>query len=151
MERGDATRSSRWLQGLSPSEQRSLEEVERDRRKKIAATNVATNTAKRRAAEEEKLGTQGETASESLVQNDAHQVSPDDEDVRPEGSYVDDSAPSGSVLSPDGEGESVLEKPVQTTVVDIVKVKPPVGYRVSDFLQTGRRSGSCGEVRIRSR
>ncbi|OWY91209.1 hypothetical protein PHMEG_00040305 [Phytophthora megakarya] len=131
MGRGDATRSSRRVQGLSPPELKSLEEVERDRRKK----NAATNAAKWRATEEEKSMAQDETALESFVRNDAHQVSPDDEGVRPEESHVDDSALFGSVLGPDGEGESVLEEPVQTSVGGVIKVEPPVGDRVSDSLQ----------------
>ncbi|OWZ07868.1 hypothetical protein PHMEG_00019683 [Phytophthora megakarya] len=131
MGRGDATQSSRRVQGLFPPEQKLLEEIERDRRKKNAATNAAT----RRAAEEEMSMAQDETALESFVRKKALQVSSDDEDVRPEESHVDDSALSVSVLGPDGEGESVLEDPVQTSVGGVVKVEPPVGDRVSDSLQ----------------
>ncbi|OWZ12005.1 hypothetical protein PHMEG_00014901 [Phytophthora megakarya] len=131
MGRGEATRSSRRVQGLFLPKQKSIEEVERDHRKK----NAATNAAKRRVAEEEKPTAQDETAPESFVRNDAHQVSPDGEGDRPEESHVDDSALSGSVLSPDGKGESVLEGPVQTSVGGVVKVDPPVGDRVLDSLQ----------------
>ncbi|OWZ15525.1 LOW QUALITY PROTEIN: hypothetical protein PHMEG_00010817 [Phytophthora megakarya] len=126
MGRGDATRSSCRVQGLPPSDQKSLEEVVRDRRKK-------KNAAKRRAAEEEKSTAQDGTASESFVRNDAHQVSPDDEGVRPEESHVDDTVLSGSVLGPDGEVR--LGGARSDLCEGVVKVEPPVGDRFSDSLQ----------------
>jgi hypothetical protein len=62
---GVATRTSRRMQGLPPEEQKSLDEINRERRQATAAKRRAAEEAKAASAQEEK------TDSGSAVQ-DAH-------------------------------------------------------------------------------
>uniref|UniRef100_H3H5U9 Uncharacterized protein n=1 Tax=Phytophthora ramorum TaxID=164328 RepID=H3H5U9_PHYRM len=121
-ERGDASRSSRRVQGLPPEEQATLDEVVRNARK--------ANAAKRKAAQEAKESTaqEGDT-SESAVQ-EAHQANQDgDVEVLSDGE--EDSEWSGSESGSDDENDTSS----QESEGDVVKVEPPAEDRVSDSLQ----------------
>ncbi|KAE9064317.1 hypothetical protein PF010_g28656 [Phytophthora fragariae] len=73
--RGWASRASRRVQGLSPEETKSLDEVKREARK--------ANAAKRKAAEEKKkLAAAEEQTSSGLDVQDAHQVLLDDGETK---------------------------------------------------------------------
>ncbi|KAL4129535.1 CCR4-NOT transcription complex, subunit 3 [Phytophthora ramorum] len=125
-ERGDASRSSRRVQGLPPEEQATLDEVVRNARK--------ANAAKRKAAQEAKESTaQEEDTSGSAVQ-EARQANQDgDVEVLSDGE--EGSEWSGSESGSDDENDSSSQESDEASEGDVVKVEPPAEDRVSDSLQ----------------
>ncbi|OWZ04907.1 hypothetical protein PHMEG_00023111, partial [Phytophthora megakarya] len=114
---GEPVRSSRREQGLLPEEHRTLDEVERDNRKRSAALRKA-------AQEARDASNSGEPEAES-ADSDAHQASSakDSEDGSAEASEADPSKPEVE----ESDEESVVEA--------MVKAEPSAEDRVTDSPQ----------------
>uniref|UniRef100_H3H507 Uncharacterized protein n=1 Tax=Phytophthora ramorum TaxID=164328 RepID=H3H507_PHYRM len=105
-ERGDASRSSRRVQGLPPEEQATLDEVVRNARK--------ANAAKRKTAQEAKESMAQEEATFGSAVQEAHQANQDgDVEVLSDGE--EDSEWSGSESGSDDENGSISQESDETS------------------------------------
>jgi hypothetical protein len=123
------------MQGLPPEEQKSLDEINRERRQATAAKRRAAEEAKAASVQEEK------TDSGSAVQ-DAHQVSSDGRPDAASTPAADALSESSSSESSSGdEDESSSDESSGTSVEDDVRVEAPEEDRVSDSPQPEEEVG----------